>query len=200
MGFTPIFIINKILFLTPTITHINDLVARCREGDQRAQMEIYERYYRAMYNTSLRIVKDTAEAEDLMQEAFLKAFTKIESFKGEASFGAWLKKIVVNLSINAFNKKSKFTEVSYNDELKNELDESEGIDLTEGTKDEKVKKVMRALNSLKENYRVALTLHLIEGYDYEEICEILDITYANCRTTISRAKESLRKKLLRNEK
>jgi len=185
--------------LTPTITHINDLVARCRKNDQRAQMEVYERYYKAMYNTSLRIVNDTAEAEDIMQEAFLKAFSKIDSFQGTATFGAWLKRIVVNLSINAFNKKVKLNEVAYNDELKNEADESEGIILEEDSKNEKVNKVLKALSSLKENYRVTLTLHLIEGYDYEEISEILDLSYANCRTTISRAKESLRKKLLKDE-
>ncbi|WP_037314907.1 RNA polymerase sigma factor [Salegentibacter sp. Hel_I_6] len=181
--------------MTPTITHINDLVARCRKGDQRAQMEVYERYYKAMFNTSLRIVNDTAEAEDIMQEAFLKAFSKIDSFQGTATFGAWLKRIVVNLSINAFNKKIKLNEVAYNDELKNEVDESEGIILEEDSKNEKINKVLKALNSLKENYRVALNLHLIEGYDYEEISEILNMSYANCRTTISRGKESLRKNL-----
>ena len=185
--------------MTPTITHINDLVARCRKNDQRAQMEVYERYYKAMYNTSLRIVNDTAEAEDIMQEAFLKAFSKIDSFQGTSTFGAWLKRIVVNLSINAFNKKVKLNEVAYNDELKNEMDEGEGIILEEDSKNQKVNKVLKTLNSLKENYRVALTLHLIEGYDYEEIGEILNLSYANSRTTISRAKESLRKKLLKDE-
>ncbi|MBZ9731258.1 RNA polymerase sigma factor [Salegentibacter sp. JZCK2] len=185
--------------MTPTITHINDLVARCRKNDQRAQMEIYERYYKAMYNTSLRIVNDTAEAEDIMQEAFLKAFAKIDSFQGTSTFGAWLKRIVVNLSINSFNKKVKLNEVAYNDELKNEIDESEGIILEEDSKNEKVNKVLKTLNSLKENYRVALTLHLIEGYDYEEISDILNLSYANSRTMISRAKESLRKKLLKDE-
>lgn len=185
--------------MTPTIDHIENLVARCREGDSRAQIEIYDRYYKAMYNTSLRIVKDTAEAEDIMQEAFLTAFKKIESFNGTSTFGAWLKKIVVNKSINAFNKKVKLNEVSYNDELKNEADDSDGVIIREETASEKVKMVLKALNQLKENYRVSLTLHLIEGYDYEEICEILDISYANCRTTISRAKESLRKKILKYE-
>jgi len=185
--------------LTPTITHINDLVARCRKNDQRAQMEVYERYYKAMYNTSLRIVNDTAEAEDIMQEAFLKAFSKLDSFQGTSTFGAWLKRIVVNLSINAFNKKVKLNEVAYNDELKNEVDESDGIILEEDSKNEKVNKILKTLNSLKENYRVALTLHLIEGYDYEEIGEILNLSYANSRTMISRAKESLRKKLLKDE-
>lgn len=185
--------------MNPTITHINDLVARCREGNQRAQMEIYDRYYKAMYNTALRITGDTAEAEDVMQESFLTAFTKIDSFKGTATFGAWLKRIVVNRSINAFNKKSKFEEVSYNDQLKNEVDDHEGVAMAEEHQNEKVKKILDALNTLKDSYRVALTLHLIEGYDYDEICEILDITAANCRTTISRAKESLRKKLISSE-
>ena len=185
--------------MTPTITHINDLIARCQKGDQRAQMEVYERYYRAMYNTSVRIVKDTAEAEDIMQEAFLKAFSKINTLQEVSTFGAWLKRIVVNLSINSFNHKLKLNEVTYNDELKNQADESEGIILENDSKDEKVKKILKTLNSLKENYRVALTLYLIEGYDYEEIGEILNFSYANCRTTISRAKESLRKKLLKDE-
>jgi RNA polymerase sigma-70 factor (ECF subfamily) len=186
--------------LTPTITHINDLVARCRKNDQRAQMEIYQRYYKAMYNISVRIVCDTAEAEDIMQESFLKAFAKIDSFQGNSTFGAWLKRIVVNLSINAFNKKIKLNQVPYSDELKNEIDESEGIIVEEDSKDEKVNKVLKMLSSLKENYRIALTLHLIEGYDYEEIGEILNLSYANSRTMISRAKESLRKKLLKDEK
>ncbi len=184
--------------MTPTITHINDLVARCRKNDQHAQMEIYNRYYKAMYNTSLRIVKDTAEAEDLMQEAFLKAFTKIESFEGTATFGAWLKRIVVNLSINAFNKKVKNNEISYNDELNNELDDDDGI-TEDSSNNERVREIIKAMNKLKENYRVALSLHLIEGYDYDEISEIMKISYSNCRTTISRAKESLRKKLQEDE-
>ncbi|MFD1096179.1 RNA polymerase sigma factor [Salegentibacter chungangensis] len=185
--------------MTPTITHTEDLVARCREGDQRAQLELYERYYKAMYNTALRIVKDTAEAEDIMQEAFLNAFTKLDSFQGTSTFGAWLKKIVVNKSINAFNKKTRHPEVSYNDELRNEADDHDGILTGEEQTNEKVKMILRALSKLKENYRISLMLHLIEGYDYEEICEILDISYANCRTTISRAKESLRKKLMKYE-
>lgn len=185
--------------MTPTITYTEELVARCRKGDQRAQMEIYNKYYKAMYNTALRIVNDTAEAEDLMQEAFIKAFSKIDTFQGKSTFGAWLKKITVNLSINSFNKRAKYKNVSYEDELKHKVDEPEGIDLVEEETNSRVQKVLRAINSLKESYRIILTLHLIEGYDYDEICEILGLSSANCRTSISRAKESLRKKLSKNE-
>ena len=64
--------------------------------------------------------------------------------------------------------------------------------------DEKVKQIMTAMKTLKPNYSLGLSLHLIEGYDYEEICEIMDISYANCRTLISRAKESLRKKIMKS--
>ena len=186
--------------MTPTITHIKDLVERCRHGDQRAQMEIYDRYYKAMYNTAYRITGHSAEAEDIMQEAFLSAFTKIESFKEQSTFGAWLKRIVVNESLTAYKKVAKLGEVSYNDELKNEM-VNDGIALDEnGQKNEKVRLILTKIKSLKENYRLGLTLHLIEGYDYEEICEIMKISYANCRTMISRAKESLRKKLEHHEK
>jgi len=185
--------------LTPTIIHIKDLVDRCRHGDQRAQMEIYDRYYKAMYNTAYRITGHSAEAEDIMQESFLNAFTKIESFKENSTFGAWLKRIVVNESITAYKKITKLGEVSYNDELKNEVED--GVALNEDDKDnEKVRSILNKMKLLKDNYRLGLTLHLIEGYDYEEICEIMDISYANCRTMISRAKESLRKKLQHHEK
>lgn len=186
--------------MTPTITHIKDLVERCRHGDQRAQMEIYDRYYKAMYNTAYRITGHSAEAEDIMQEAFLNAFTKIESFQGTSTFGAWLKRIVVNESLTAHKKIAKLGEVSYNDELKNETDDG-GIVLGEDNDNNtKVRLILEQIRSLKENYRIGLTLHLIEGYDYEEICEIMNISYANCRTMISRAKESLRKKLQHHEK
>ncbi|APU70315.1 RNA polymerase sigma factor [Christiangramia flava] len=186
--------------MTPTINHINDLVDRCREGDQRAQMQVYDRYYKAMYNTAFRITGHSAEAEDIMQEAFLSAFTKIDSFHGNSTFGAWLKRIVVNESITAYNKSVKLGEVRYNDELKNEADDT-GVALAEDEKaSKKVRKILKAINLLKSNYRLGLTLHLIEGYDYEEICEIMDISYANCRTMISRAKQSLRKKLEKDGK
>ncbi len=186
--------------MTPTITHIKDLVERCRQGDQRAQMEIYDRYYKAMYNTAYRITGHSADAEDIMQEAFLRAFTKIDSFKETSTFGAWLKRIVVNESITAYNKIAKLGEVSYNDELKNEAEHG-GIGCDEVDRNnKKVRMILSKINSLKENYRLGLTLHLIEGYDYEEICEIMHISYANCRTMISRAKESLRKKLEDHEK
>jgi len=178
--------------------HIDALLKSCMQGKQSAQLEIYNRYYRAMYNTAYRIVKDPAEAEDVMQESFLSAFTKLHTFKGDVTFGAWLKRIVINNSIYHYKKQQKNRTVDL-DDIMYKVEDNDGVASDQnGYTELKAQKVMETMKSLKDNYRVSLTLHLIEGYDYEEISEIMNISYANCRTTISRAKESLRKKLTVN--
>lgn len=163
-------------------------------GKQSAQLEVYNRYYKAMFNTSLRIVKDTAQAEDIMQESFLSAFTKLHTFKGEVTFGSWLKRIVINNSIHQYRKQQKKNEVAL-DEVLYKVEDNDGIASDHVFTELKAQKVMETMKDLKDNYRISLTLHLIEGFDYDEISEIMNISYANCRTTVSRAKESLRKKL-----
>ena len=168
------------------------------QGDRRAQAEIYDRYYRAMYNTALRIVKDSDEAEDIMQESFLSAFTKLDTFKGEVTFGAWLKRIVINNSIYQYRKKQKHQEVGL-ESVMYKVEDKDVAETEPGSTEQMAQKVLETLNQLKDSYRISLTLHLIEGYDYEEICEITGMSYGNCRTTISRAKESLRKKLTLSE-
>ncbi|MEN1785826.1 MAG: RNA polymerase sigma factor [Bacteroidota bacterium] len=178
--------------------NIDALLQQCLEGSQSAQLAIYNRYYKAMYNTAFRIVKHTAEAEDIMQESFLSAFTKLASFKGEVTFGAWLKRIVVNNSIYHYRKQQKNSTADLDDVLYKVEDNDGVVPDAHGDTELKAQKVMETMKSLKDNYRISLTLHLIEGYDYEEICQIMDISYANCRTTISRAKENLRKKLAVN--
>ncbi|HMC00879.1 MAG TPA: RNA polymerase sigma factor [Flavobacteriaceae bacterium] len=174
--------------------NIEQLAELCISGNQQAQLEIYNRYYKAMYNTSLRIVKDTFEAEDIMQDSFLVAFTKLGELKDLKTFGAWLKRIVINNSIYHYKKNSKYQNVPFDNVLyKVETDQSIGSD--NGLTNLKVQQVLKAIKELKDNYSIALTLYLIEGYDYEEISEIMNISNANCRTIVSRAKESLRHKL-----
>jgi RNA polymerase sigma-70 factor (ECF subfamily) len=182
-------------FLSHRKEHIDALLQLCLVENQSAQLEVYNRYYKAMYNTALRIVKDSAEAEDVMQESFLNAFTKLASFKGEVTFGSWLKRIVVNNSIYHYRKKQRENEVGL-DEVLYKVEDNDEVVADHGISELKAQKVMEAMKLLKDNYRVSLTLHLIEGYDYEEISEIMNISYANCRTLISRAKESLRNKLM----
>lgn len=181
--------------MTLTNQNIDQLIQQCKTGNQRAQLEVYNRYYKAMFNTANRIVKDKFEAEDIMQESFLKAFTKLDSLNDSKTFGSWLKRIVINNSIYKYNKSSKYNEVPLDDVLY-KVEDSSGIPDDYEFNNLKAKQVLETMKSLKDNYRISLTLNLIEGFDYDEICEIMNISYANCRTTISRAKESLRKKVM----
>ena len=174
--------------------HTNILIERCKKGDKAAQFTIYKQYYKAMYNTALRIVNDSFEAEDVMQESFLVAFTKLGTFKGEVTFGAWLKKIVINKSITQLRKNKKFDHVP----LDVVAEQSERDERNEEYSMIDVKEIFGAIKQLKNNYKIALTLNLIEGYDYEEISDIMKISYQNSRTMISRAKGKLRELLVVN--
>jgi len=170
--------------------HKNELIRRCEKGDRSAQFAVYKQYYKAMYNTAFRIVNDSFEAEDIMQESFLAAFTKLDSFSGSVTFGAWLKRIVINNSLSALKKNKKFDTVPLEKvDLKEIDEESENYSMLNP------KDILNKVSQLKNNYKVALTLNLIEGYDYQEIAQIMDISYENSRTTISRAKNKLRKLL-----
>lgn len=178
-----------------TNSTIESLLVLCQKGNQLAQLEVYNRYQAAMYNVAFRIVKDTAEAEDVMQESFIKAFNKLNTLKDATTFGAWLKRIVVNHSIASYKKHKKI--VSMTEPPKEDAFETppENVDYSM-VENPKLEKMLAGLEQLHNSYRQVLTLHYIEGYDYEELVEILDTSYSNCRTLVSRAKESLRKKLI----
>lgn len=165
-----------------------DLIDRCRKGDTKAQFELYKLYYKPMYNVSLRMVGNEVEAEDVMQEAFLKAFTKIDTYEGKVSFGAWLKKIVINRSLDQLKKrKVKFEEL--NEKIPDE--DTPVLDLSE-IQMEQLKKTVR---QLPDGYRVVLSLYLLEGYDHDEISQILGISNVASRTQYMRAKNKLRQLL-----
>ncbi len=180
--------------LTLTKQNISTLLVLCGKENQLAQLEVYNRYQHAMYNTALRIVKNTSEDEDVRQESFITAFSKLDTLKDAATFGSWLKRIVINNSVSQYHKSKRFVHIS-DEEFKEEVEEDYSIS-SEDYSNRKVAEVMHCMEDLNTNYSQILTLHFIEGFDYEEICEILNISYANCRTLISRAKESLRNKLI----
>ena len=181
--------------MTLTNQNIEELLQLCKSNNQRAQLEVYNRYYKAMYNTSFRIVKDSFKAEDIMQESFLSAFTKLDSLKEVSMFWSWLKRIVINNSIHYYKQGAKYNDVPLDDVIY-KVEDEQGIAEDDDLMSIKASQIMSTMKLLKDNYQLGLTLHLIEGYDYEEICDIMNISPANCRTMISRAKDSLRQKLL----
>ncbi|MDB5230033.1 MAG: sigma-70 family polymerase sigma factor [Chitinophagaceae bacterium] len=175
--------------MTPQLTadHIHDHVLKaCRDGNAMSFKLLYEQYARAMYNTSLRIVNNPADAEDVLQEAFLDAFRNLERFEFRSGFGSWLKRIVVNKSINYVRRKnSNWIELQDHHDLfvENEIDENE--------MEFKLEEVRRCIQKLPDGYRTILCLHLIENYKQETIADILGVSHTTVRTQYMRAKKKL---------
>ncbi len=162
------------------------VVERCRLGDRKAQYELYKLYAKAMLNVAYRITNNQAEAEDVLQEAFLSAFRHIHAYKGDATFGSWLKRIVVHQALGVVRKrKVRFDEIG-------ERDYADGDEGTgDGEMEWEVERVRRAIALLPDGYRVVLSLYLLEGYDHQEIADILGITESTSKSQYSRARQKL---------
>ena len=145
-----------------------------------------------MLNVCLRVLNHNAEAEDVLQEAFLDAFTHLHTFRGQSTFGAWLKQIVVNKAINQLRQR-RLQLVNIEDQHfdSEEIDLADSEPFDEESLELDVERVKRGLNQLPEGYRVVLSLYLFEGYDHEEIGEILNISESTSRTQYMRGKKKL---------
>ena len=169
-----------------------DLIEKCRRKDSKAQMRVYELYFHAMFNTCLRIIKNEILAEDIMQEAFLTAFEKIALFKGESSFGAWLKRIVINKSLDELKKnRPLFDPLETTPEAFTVKDTEEENTASAEEMMVKIHRIKQALAQLPDGYRIVLSLYLFEGYDHEEISQIMGITESTSRSQFTRAKHKL---------
>ncbi len=175
--------------MEPTVKNIHeDLIRGCRLNDRKAQVQVYKLYYKAMFNTAIRILNDQAKAEDVMQDAFLEAFRQIESYRSESSFGAWLKRIVINKSIDEIRKAKEIVSI---DEMELEIaDQNEDENYLQ-VLSTRVEEIRKAIHALPDSYRIILSLHLLEGFDHEEITQILNISYNLSRTRYSRARKKL---------
>jgi len=170
-----------------------EIIDRCVQGDQKAFYEIYNLYSKAMYNICYRILGVQEVAEDVLQEAFVNAFQNIRSYQRRASFGAWLKKIVVNKAIS-YLRKQQVEMVELDDRIDFKNDENvDDIDLIM-----KVDTIREAIQKLPNGFRVVFSLYLLEGYDHREISEILGISESTSKSQYNRAKKKL-KEILRQE-
>ena len=152
-----------------------------------------------MFNICMRILNHLGEAEDALQEAFVDAFTNLHQFRQQSTFGAWLKQIVVNKAINHMrSRKVKWVEI---EEWKETMEESDHIEDTFGLSESdtmlEIERVRSMVQKLPDGYRVVLSLYLFEGYDHEEIGEVLGISETTSRTQYMRAKRKLTDMLVR---
>jgi RNA polymerase sigma-70 factor (ECF subfamily) len=161
-------------------------------GDQEAHSRLYRLYSRAMYNVGYRITGNEEDAEDVLQEAFVSAFRNLASYRADATFGAWLKRIVVNKSINVIKKRRE-----------NVVGQEEDFDVpaeepdTDYMPELSVDTVRKCIEMLPDGYRSVLSLYLLEGYDHEEIAGIMGITESTSKSQLNRAKGKLKELLIK---
>jgi len=167
-------------------TH-RELVEACKRNDRQAQFKLYELYSQAMYNICLRMLNDTEEAQDILQNSFVDVFTKLNYFKYKSSIGAWIRRVVINNCINHL-KKRRLELVPLESYHQAEIEET--IDATYS--DLSVEKVKQNVQKLSDGYRTVLTLYLFEGYDHTEIAEIMNISVSTSKSQYNRAKKRLR--------
>ncbi|OSZ81606.1 RNA polymerase subunit sigma-24 [Chitinophagaceae bacterium IBVUCB2] len=167
--------------------YYDELVAKCKQGDAQSYNALYKGYAMAMFNTSLRIVNNSTDAEDVLQEAFVAAF-RLDNFDYSSTFGAWLKRIVINKSIDVLRRR-KLTVIDIDNAGVNgfqeeEIPDEENIKL-------KVEEIKKAIIKLPSGYRTVLSLFLFEDYSYSEIASALNITESTVRTQYYRARQKL---------
>ncbi len=168
-----------------------NLVEDCKKGKRKAQLKLYNQYCDAMLCIAMRYLKQKDIAEDATQEAFIKAFRNIDGFSGEVTFGAWLKRIVINQCIDYCRQ------LKYHDNLDNHALEIAEDDNASWEVEDQVssKDIKKCIDVLPEKYSTILKLYLIEGYDHDEIAEILNIKANNSRIQLHRGKKLLKEQL-----
>lgn len=165
------------------------ILEQCKKGEHKAQMQLYTTFYKRVYNACYRVLYDSFEAEDAMQESFLKVFSSLNDYKNSVPFEAWLVRIAINTSIDKLRKK-RLDVTDLNENINYDIADSDDGEEWEMILD-KVDQVKTAIQKLPEASRLIINLYLIEGYDHEEIGEILNIASGTVRIQYMRAKQRL---------
>jgi len=182
--------------LTAASNHIpseSDLINGCIKGDAQMQRLLYDQFSAKMYGVCLRYAENTEDANDVMQEGFIKVYKSLSKFRAEGSFEGWIRRIFINTSIEHFRKKVKLynvTEIQENTIEDSELDVLDSL----ATKD-----ILNIINKLSPGYKQVFNMHVVEGYSHKEIADLLGITEGTSKSQLARAKGVL-KKMIEAEK
>lgn len=182
--------------LTGVKTDIHrDLIELSKVGDSAAQHRLYSLYAKAMFNIAMRMMNNREEAEDMLQDAFVDAFTRLSGFRYESSFGSWLKRIVINKCLNELKRKK--TDLQFFDDMSVFDEPQEKDSFVAGISAERVRK---AMDQLPGGARMIFSLYLLEGYDHVEIAQILQVSESNSKSQYMRAKRKIKEILTNHEK
>jgi RNA polymerase sigma factor (sigma-70 family) len=166
-----------------------DLIKGCIEGSRAMQELLYKKFSPKMYGVCLRYSGNVDDANDLLQEGFIKVFKNLQKFRGDGSFEGWIRRIFVNTSIEHFRKKVKLYNVT---EVQENTIEDTDLSILDSLAE---KDIVSLVNELSPGYRAVFNMHVIEGYSHKEIAEILGITEGTSKSQLARAKGVLKKSI-----
>ncbi len=167
-----------------------DLIEKCIVNDRKAQYQFYEKYSPKLYGVCMRYAKTGIDAEDILQEGFIKVFKFLKDYRGEGSFEGWLRKIMVTTAMNFYKKKNLFSRDIEPETIKIPFRNDHEILAAMSHKE-----LLSFIHELPEGYRMVFNLNTIEGYSHKEIGEIMQISVNTSKSQLSRAKSSLRKRI-----
>jgi RNA polymerase sigma factor (sigma-70 family) len=166
-----------------------DIIDGCIKGNRTSQKALYDYYSSKMYYACLRYATDKEEAEDILQEGFVKVFQNISTFSGNGSFEGWIRRIIVNTAIEHFRKKNmKFADA----EIENAIDQSHSVTIVDHFSEQDLLKI---ISQLPIGYKTVFNLYAIEGFSHKEIADMLKITESTSKSQLSRARGMLQEKL-----
>ena len=167
-----------------------EIIGRCLTGDRKAQTLLYKKHSPKMFGICMRYAKNNTDAEDILQEGFIKVFRYLNDYRGDGSFEGWMRRIMITTSLNFYKKKNLLKNDIDLDRLKINLSSSPEA-ISNMTMDE----LLSLIQKLPTGYRTVFNLNTIEGYTHQEISELLNISINTSKSQLSRAKSSLKSKL-----
>lgn len=170
------------------------LIEMCAKGNGTAQRLLYERFYKKMYVVALRYSKTTFEAEDILQESFVKIFGAIENFKKDSTLDYWIKRIVIN---TALKQNRRILDKMHMDDVDDMVEEPASEVFADQSYD--FKELLAIIQQLSPGYQAVFNLYAIEGYKHNEIAEMLGISEGTSKSQYARAKALIQKMLAKDE-
>lgn len=174
------------------MNELDQLIKDCVDGKQKALAQLYNMFSAKMFGVCLRYARDVAEAEDNLQEGFIKVFANLKSFRNEGSFEGWVRRIIINVSLEKIRKQhlmypvedvSKYDSVNFSDDVIAKISADD---------------LIRLIQELPPRYRLVFNLYVVEGYSHQEIAEEMSITEGTSKSNLARAREIMKRKVLEN--
>lgn len=169
-----------------------DLIYQCKKQDRKAQAELYNRYKDRLFGLCLNYCKNTKDAEDVLQDSFIKIFQNINQFSAKGSFEGWLKRITINKALDKYHQ-TKVKHLPIIEEI------TETVEIEENLNDYPLNYILQLIQELPNRYRLVFNLYQLDNYSHKEIAKLLKISVGTSKSNLHRAKIILKRKLIQNK-